>query len=211
MCGRGLVLRKWPLLGLDEIHLACSHERARKSQGCESSHLPPGLLVHPFSEHNSHLFRVGGSAPFTPFHWTQHHLQLCWKHSVLRTCFYSGSESGCSQRGPWPCYTRGVLSHFPAGPHFFHNFLPDNSQGSPRMVGCLLRLGPEPLTFMSASSCIPSLGLWHPMARLQKVRRLGTIPFFARIGNSACRTDKQLLPVTHKPWPDVLVSPFAGC
>lgn len=59
MCGRGLVLRKWPLLGLDEIHLACSHERARKSQGCESSHLPPGLLVHPFSEHNSHLFRVG--------------------------------------------------------------------------------------------------------------------------------------------------------
>lgn len=38
---------------------------------------------------------------------------------------------------------------------------------------------------MSASSCRPSCGLRHPMAKLQNVCKLGTIPLFARTGSSA--------------------------
>lgn len=38
---------------------------------------------------------------------------------------------------------------------------------------------------MSASSCRPSCCLRHPMAKLQNVCKLGTIPLFARTGSSA--------------------------
>lgn len=46
--------------------------------------------------------------------------------------------------------------------------------------------GRGPLTLMSESSRRPSSGLRHPMARLQNVCRLGTMPLFARTGSRAC-------------------------
>lgn len=191
MCGHYYVLRKWPLLGLDEIHSASTHDGQREcalegARAVKSTLCPQGFWSIPPG--------CQGSAPFTTLHGKQHQLQ------VLRVSFYGGHghstlEGGCPTCPP---HTHLILLGL---------ILPT----SPRTVGSRLRVRPVPLTFMSASSCIPSLGRWQPMARLQKVRRLGTSPFFARIGNSACRIDMQLLLVTHKLWHIILMNHSAVC
>lgn len=76
-----------------------------------------------------------------------------------------------------PC--RGLGGpQLPPYPDFFLS-----TSSAPQHHGSCPGLGS--LTFMSASNCRPSCGLWHPMAKLQNVWMLGTIPLFARTGSSA--------------------------
>lgn len=140
-----LVLRKWLLLGLIELHSASTREgqrgrereseRTRGSQGCETTLCPQGF--------GSILPGCWGSAPVTPLHRNQHQVQ------VLRASLYGGLRQCC------PTCLTPYLSD-PAGPHFPNNFLPENPRVLPKLWtgGSGLGLGPSP-SCLQAAACHP--------------------------------------------------------